>query len=830
MGRDSDKRTRMDDAPKSWKESPAADAACAHCGARCGQGVVLEEERPFCCRGCAVVYGILHQNALGHYYDLDSAPGVRPATAETAGTYEFLADPELRRKLVDFSDGKVTRVTFHLPQIHCVACVWLLERLYKLRDGIGQPEVNFTRKTVAIPFEEEKISLVELAGLLARLGYAPDLRLKDVSRREGDAGRRRDWMRLGIAGFAFGNIMMLSFPSYLGMDLGETPWLPRLFGFYSLFLSVPVLLFCAADYFRSAWLGLRHGELSIDIPIAAGILALFFQSLSDILGGRGEGYLDSLSGLVFFLLIGKAFQRRTFDALSFDRDYTHYFPLAALRVDGQGRGTTVPIDRLQVGDRLRVRNGELIPADSVLLSGTALVDYSFVTGEATPVERANGDTLHAGGRHHGAPIDVEVVKEVNQGYLTSLWNHQAFRKENERQFDWMTRQVSRWFIRAVLLVALATGLTWLWIDASQALRVLSAVLIVACPCALALSAPFAFGTALRVLRGQGMYLKNGFVVEGMARVRHLAFDKTGTLTRGGLGAVRWEGDVLDGQVCGALRALAQASTHPLSRAIFGYFADAPVAERPPEWIEEHAGKGIEGRIGGKRYRLGSRAWLVSEGLSLPDSRPAAAAETWLAVDQSVRGVFQFEDAPREGLPDVLPELGGRYDLTVLTGDRAEGLRGLREWFPGCEDARPGLSPSDKLEAIDALRADGRTVMMLGDGLNDAGALRHSDVGVAVVEDIQAFSPACDAILDARSLPRLPRFLRLARMSAGVVGICFGISLLYNAVGMGIAVSGRLSPLVAAILMPLSSVSVLVVSVLGVRLSAVLCGLAHPRRG
>lgn len=801
------------------EKPPAADIPCIHCNTLCGTTGVTENEKPFCCRGCAMVYAILSDNNLDRFYDLDKNAGVRADQEAEAGMYDFLADPEVKRKLIDFTDGHTTRVSFHLPQIHCVACVWLLERLYKLNDGIGKPEVNFTRKTLTVPFNEEKTGLVEIASLLSRLGYPPEFRLQNLEKKSVDHATRRAWMQMGVAGFAFGNIMLFSFPNYLGLHMDETPWMQPLFGGISLILSLPVMFFSAQDYFRSAWLGLRHKEMSIDVPIALGIIALFVQSSLDILLDWGEGYLDSLAGLVFFLLIGKSFQRRSFDALSFDRDYTSYFPLAALRVNPDGTRHTTSLDRLVPGDRICIRNGELIPADAILIQGPALVDYSFVTGESKPEERLTGETLYAGGRHHGTPIEVDVIKEVSHSYLTSLWNHQSFRKENEQRFDQMTRSVSQVFTWAVLAIALLTAGYWVFRDASQAMRTLSAVLIVACPCALALSAPFAFGTALRVFRPYGLFLKNGFVVEGMARVRHLAFDKTGTLTHGGLGTVSWQGKALDHDLSSAVRGLAAGSTHPLSRAIASHLT-AP--ELPPEKMNEIPGKGIEGWSQGRHLRLGSASWLQECGLTLPPN--IENVQTWLAVDTDVRGGFVFEDAPREGMAASIPALNRRYDLSVLTGDRAAGLERLHEWFPGCADARPELSPADKLEAIDQLRADGKPVMMLGDGLNDAGALRHSDVGIAVTEDIQAFSPACDAILKAENLYLLPKFLRFSRLTTRVVILSFTISLLYNVVGISIAASGNLSPLIAAILMPLSSVTVLLVSVLGTKTAARISGL------
>lgn len=793
-------------------------APCVHCGTLCASGAVEQDGKAFCCRGCAMVYDILRSNELDKFYDIESHPGAKAEDEGEQGLYDFLADPEVKRRLLDFTDGRISRVTFFLPQIHCVACVWLLERLYKLHDGIGQPEVNFTRKTVMIPFEEDKITLVELAGLLRKIGYPPEFKLEDLNRKPPDAGRRTFMLQLGVAGFAFGNIMLMAFPHYLGLSGADASGLLSWFGGASLVLSIPVLTFSARDYFRSAWMGIRQGELSIDVPIALGITALFLQSVADIFRGVGPGYLDSMAGLVFFLLIGKSFQRKTFDALSFDRDYTSYFPIAAMRVNPDGTRHTVSLDRVRPGDRLLVRNEELIPADSILIKGPALVDYSFVTGESRPEERLPGETLYAGGRHHGAPVEVDVIKEVSQSYLTSLWNHKAFRKENERKFDQLTGRVSRVFTLVVLALALCAGLIHAGLHSGHAVRVFASVLIVACPCALALSAPFAFGTALRVLRKHRFYLKNGYVVEGMARVRHLAFDKTGTLTKGGLGTARWEGRALDHDLATAFGALARASTHPLSRALS---AELPAGEAEPQNFRETAGKGLEGWMGDRHLRMGSKAWLEAEGVT---GFPETDAQVWLAVDKRALGGWHFEDTPREGVADSLPALGGHYDLSVLTGDREEGLAKLREWFPGARDARANLSPEDKLSAIDQLRADGRAVMMLGDGLNDAGALRHSDVGVAVTEDVQAFSPACDAILDARAVSRLPRFLAFSYLTTRVVLVCFGVSLLYNVFGIAWAASGHLSPLFAAILMPLSSVSVILISVFGTRAMARKAGL------
>lgn len=788
---------------------------CAHCGTPCGKGMVTHDHSAFCCRGCAMVYDILNENGLNRYYELDETAGKPQNKSDDHGRYDFFAEVDVRQKLIQFSDGKQSRVSFHIPGIHCVACVWLLERLYVLNEGIGQPEVQFTKKTITIPFNEEQISLVELANLLDKIGYPPEFSLNDLEQAPVDRSRRRYWMQLGVAGFAFGNIMLYSFPSYLGLQVGTTSWLAPLFGWISLLLSIPVLTYSAQDYFRSAWLGIRHRELSVDVPIALGILALFGQSAFDIVTGYGEGYLDSLAGLLFFLLIGKGFQKRTFDELSFDRDYRSYFPIAATQVLRNGGTSTLSLNRVQAGDRLRIRNGELVPADAILVNGPALIDYSFVTGESTPEERISGDYLYAGGRHTGAPIDVDVVKEVSQSYLTSLWNHKSFQKDHERKLDRWTHQVGGVFTFVVLGIATCTAVYWGLTDPSKVLRSFTSVLIVACPCALALSAPFAFGSALRILRREGLYLKNGAVVEGMARASDVIFDKTGTLTHGGIGHVTFEpvGEDVDWNPAyqSATQTLAAASTHPLSRAIA---ESLPQNEtNPPKSMRELNGKGIEGWVDDHHVRLGSRAWFGEMQLNIPPGKQARA-ESWLCIDGKILGRFMFDDPVRPGLEHSWSELATPYDLHILTGDSAEGAARLPDAIGGIAHLRAGQSPSEKRETVSSLQDAGRSVIMVGDGLNDAGALKQSDVGIAVSDDIQSFTPACDAILHAKNVHRLPSYLSFSTRCVHVVFASFAVSLSYNVIGITVAAMGMLSPLFAAILMPLSSVTVLILAVSG----------------
>ncbi|MCP5516000.1 MAG: heavy metal translocating P-type ATPase metal-binding domain-containing protein [Verrucomicrobiales bacterium] len=803
-------------------------AACYHCGTPCGAEREARAGRAFCCAGCATVYELLCENDLGHFYDLGRQAGLRASGRVGPESFRYLDDPTVRERLLDFSDGRVARVTFTVPAMHCIACVWLLENLFRLREGIGRSAVNFPRKQVAITFDETRLRLSEVVALLDSIGYPPTLRLDTVERgNEPATASRRLYLQLGVAGFAFGNAMLFSFPAYLGLTVGEEPGLRFFFGVLSLALAVPVLGFSAADYWRSAWTALRRGWLTIELPIAMGLAALFGQSAYEILSRTGEGYVDSLTGLVFFLLCGRVFQQKTYARLAFDRDYRSFFPLSVVRRQGGGE-EMVAISRLAVGDRLRLRHGELLPADARLVSGEAWLDYSFVTGESDPVARHAGDHLYAGGLQVGGEIEVETVKPVSQSYLASLWDHEAFRKTRADSLDTLTNRFSRWFTLAVVGIALGAAAWWLPKDLGTAIRAFTSVLIVACPCALALSAPFALGAAQRLLAGAGIFVRNPQVIETLARLRTIVFDKTGTLTVPRTGEVRFDGPPLSREDAAAVRALARQSTHPYAVRIGALLGRA--GERPRvHGFREVPGQGIEGTVAGRRIRLGAVRW-VSPGKAPEGGRVlAAGSEVGLAVDARLLGVFRLQSAVRAEVPGLVGALRERYDLALVSGDNDRDRERLAPVFGGAS-LRFNQTPLDKLEFVRALQAKGGPVMMVGDGLNDAGAFRQSDVGVAVTESLGAFSPASDVILEGTRLGRLPEVLAIGRSTVRVVRLCILLSCAYNVAGVSFAARGLLAPWLCAVLMPVSSISVVLLAVGATRWGARRRGLSAEAPG
>ncbi|MBL8206624.1 MAG: heavy metal translocating P-type ATPase metal-binding domain-containing protein [Blastocatellia bacterium] len=800
---------------------PQTKPLCFHCGELCDRDLVRADHKSFCCTGCKTVYEILQDNNLCTYYDFDERAKLSFKQTK-ASRFEYLDDETVRRALVQFSDGTIARTTFRLPNIHCASCIWLLENLFKINPSILRSEVNFLKKEIAVTFREQDVKLSEVVGLLTKLGYEPEIRLDSVTARTSRADNRKLYLKIGLAGFAFGNVMIFSFPDYLDTTAVLSASFKTLFAWLSIVFSTPVLLFSASDYFVSSWYAFRQRKISLDVPVALGISALYFRSLYDIFSGVGTGYLDSFTGLVFFLLIGKLFQKKTFDALSFDRNYAAYFPLS-VTVLTNGQERSVPVSKLQPGDKIFVRNRELVPADSVLQSVQALLDYSFVTGEAAPVEIKCGDTVYAGARVVGTGVKLSVCKEVSHSYLTQLWNNDAFRKEKRSTLLDISDTFGKYFTMIVSLIAIVAAAYW-WPNVDKALSVFTAVLIIACPCALTLAAPFTLGAAIAIFGKAKFYLKNVGVVPDLAALNAIVFDKTGTLTHAGQAKVEFVGAALSNEEQTMMVACLQHSTHPLSRQILDSFfhhgdtGSAQSCTEQPEplraWgevvFQEFTGRGITANINGHGIAMGSAPWIgerTGTSLSIQDNASAVCVE----LDGRYRGYFRVQNSYRAGLSKLIQSLQSERELYLLSGDNDHERKNLLPLFQHEDRLAFYQKPEDKLRFVQQLQSTGQVVGMIGDGLNDAGALQQSNVGIALTEDTSAFTPACDAILEAEQLHRLPVFIDFARYALRVLVAAFLLSLVYNTIGLALAVTGQLSPLVTAIFMPLSSWSVVAVA-------------------
>ena len=770
---------------------------CFHCGQEIEKDRIFFDEKAFCCNGCKSVYEILNANNLGNFYELNKNSGIRPD--ENLSQFDYLDTPEIFEKVVDFSEGNTSVVTFKIPVIHCSSCIWLLESLQDLNTNIRYSQVNFTKKTLQVSFNQNELPLSELAKFLTNLGYKPVISLETADKKEAAVDRSLT-IKVAVAGFAFGNAMMFAFPEYLNTGSSVDFWLEEFapfFRFLTFLLSIPVVVYSASDYYKSAWFGLKNKIVNIDVPIVLGILVLFFRSVYEIATNYGPGYFDTLCGLLFFMLLGKIFQKRTYSALSYDRDYKSFYPIAVTKVDFGGQQQNILLSDIKVGDRILVRNQEIIPVDAVLINGEGNIDNSFITGESATITKNPGDKIFAGGKQIGSILELEVIKTVNQSYLTQLWNKEAFRKE-ELGLDTLVNQISKYFTFIILGITLLAGIYWYQIDFEKMFQVVSAILIVACPCALALSTPFTMGHIMRILGRNKMYVKDAHTIEKMAKIDTLVFDKTGTITYNKKANISFEGQEIAEFDLKNIKSLLKNSNHPLSKSLYE-FLEVQDEYLPIENFKETAGKGYEATVRGKVYKIGSAKFTHQEAKSLETA-------VYLERDGEFLGKFIFKNEYRDGLAEMAKELKD-YKIHVLSGDNSSEEQTLKNLIPNITEMRFSQSPEDKLEYIRSLQDQGKKVAMLGDGLNDAGALKQSNIGIAIADDTNSFTPSSDVIMNGGVLTKLHDYFALTKDAMIIVKLTFGISFLYNVVGLTAAVLGEMSPLFAAILMPLSSISV-----------------------
>lgn len=775
-----------------------SDNTCYHCGLDCGKTPINFNDKCFCCHGCKTVYEILNQHELSCYYDMEKNPGTIPN--EIAGKYDYLDNEEIANKILEFSDGTTSVVEFYIPSIHCAACIWVLENLEKLNSGIANSIVNFPNKTVRITFKSQIISLKQVVELLTSIAYEPYISLENTNKKSKKNDKTLLY-QLGYASFAFGNVMLLAFPEYF--EKSDEFWLNQykyMFRYMMLVLSIPVVLYSAKDYFITAFKGLKKGILSVDVPLALGIFVLFARSTYETFIPDGQVYFDSLTGLVFFLLLGRYFQQITYDFLSFERDYRSYFPIAVTKITN-GKEKNIPVQDAKEGDRLLIRNEELIPVDGILIHGEAYLDYSFVTGESNPVFKSNGEKVYAGGKQKGSAIEIDVINKISESYLTELWSNDIFKKDHfEKDLKTITNNYSKYFTIAILLIAAISGWYWYAHSGYKAIEIVTAVLIIACPCALALSAPFAVGNMLRIFGYKTFYLKNALIIERLNRIKHIVFDKTGTITTNDSQQLSYEGTPLNENELKSLKTLIRSSNHPLSRSLNEAIQVEPYFDKITDY-EEVLGKGISGNINGMSIKIGSASFVETKQLENQNTI------IFIKINNLVKGYYRSKNVYRPETENVFSELSKKYQISILSGDNDGEKSYLEKILPKNTPILFHQSPQDKLDYVKKLQNQGQSVLMIGDGLNDAGALAQSDVGIAISENVNVFSPACDGIMSAKLFNKLPKFLTLSQQTIKIVKWSFKISFLYNIIGLYFAVTGQLTPIVAAILMPLSSISI-----------------------
>lgn len=732
----------------------------AHCGF-CAQpielGSTLVADDQYCCSGCQTADQLIH------------GAGASGPDKATLSKYEHLSvasDAEGLRKY----DEHWYSWELELPHIHCTSCLILLERMPEWLDGVHELRVSFSAKRAHIYFDTSVLNPAVLAGWLDYVGYPPKL----VGKIKKD---RRGIINLGIAGFAMGNAMMGAFPEYFGLSESSDANLLYFFRYSTAFFATVSLFTAGRFYLVSALKSLSSKTWSLDVPIALGMLVLWGWSSFQLMSGISGGYFDSLAGLVFFLLLGRFLQTRTYSAFSFERTVKDFLPLSIYSED---RGVFVRLENLQLGENVHLPEGGIIPAD-LLLKAPAVVDYSFITGESDPIALKANEVAKVGGKTLGA-LQASVYAPPSVSSLEQVW------KAKDQTTGWVSARMTAIFTISVLSIALVAGAAWYFINPDRFVEIAVSVLIIACPCALSLAAPFAYGTARANLAKLGFYLKEGKGITYLSTLKNIAWDKTGTLTKKHPQAnILWHREAHPE----LLYALASRSIHPVSKTIATVLTPLypVILGNWQEWI----GEGISATLqDGTVLKLGSGKWL-----GMPQG------PTYFCIDDILAATIELSANYREGMTEVFEALStAQIDHHLISGDHPKELPA--SWTPYLADKTHfNQTPNQKAALLRTLPQ----TAFIGDGLNDIRAMQEAHIGLSVVEEDLGYFPQSDGILLASGLSKLPAILRYSRRMVLVVRSAYLLSLCYNLLGVIIAVLGLLSPVVAAVLMPLSSITV-----------------------
>jgi Cu2+-exporting ATPase len=796
--------------------APAAvRAPCAHCGLPVPPAAVEAGAlRQFCCEGCRAVWAILHEHGLERYYALreDAAP----APAATADRrYGELDDAGFQARTCRPEPGGRMSTELYLEGVHCGACVWLVEKLPGLVPGVAETRLDLPRSQARVVWDPRAVPLSAIARRLASLGYAPH----PCRGLAGQAARRREdramLARVGLAGAAAANVMAIAFALYGGMLDGMEPEFAAFFRWASLLLTLPSLIWGGGVFFRSAATALRAGTLGMDLPISIGLLAGFGHGLVNTVRGAGEVYFDSVAVLIFLLLSGRYLQRRQQRAAGDATELVASLYPTSARLVEHGSVREVPLETLVPGVVVEVRAGDLVPADGVVLAGRSTVDLSLLSGESAPQSVAEGARVHAGTLNVSSRIEIRVERtgeDTRVGRLMRLVDEHARRRAPIAQ---LADRISGPFVGVVLALAGITFLLWARLDPSRALDHAAALLIVTCPCALGLATPLGVSAAIGQAARAGFLVKGGDVLEKLARPGRMWLDKTGTLTEGRAALLRWHGDPA---VKPRVAAAEAHSSHPLARALVRALGAPAAATRVA--IEETHGGGIEAVVDGHRLVVGSADFVAARAGAVPPGLAATVGElagdgltpVLVAEDGRVTAVAGLGDplrADAEAALERVRALGWRPG--ILSGDDARIAQAVgRRLGLAAPDCRGGVTPEDKLRAVLESAAEG-PVVMIGDGVNDAAALAAATVGVAVAGGAEAALTAADVFVVRPGVARLAELLEGSRRAMRVVRRNLLFSLGYNVIGVTLAMTGVLNPLAAAILMPLSSLTVIVSS-------------------
>jgi len=792
---------------------PTQRIACAHCGLDVPPGLVVEgAAHQFCCAGCRTVWEVIYGHGLERFYRIQESSGATAQPARTTGRpYAELDDAAFRDAWTHELEPGTRTAELYLEGVHCAACVWLVERLPRVAPGVIESRLDMRRSLVRLVWDEQATTLSRVARTLDSLGYPPhparDARTRAARLQED----RKFLVRIGVAAAAAGNVMLLAIALYGGAYSGVEATHGAFFRWVSMLFGMVALAWPGSLFFRGAWAALRTHTAHLDLPIALGLGAGAVAGTVNTILGRGEIYFDSLTILIFLLLVGRWVQHRqqrwAADSLELLFSLT---PRVARRLSGE----QVPVQALRAGDLVEVRAGESFPADGELTQGVSTMDQSLLTGETRPVRVAPGTRVCAGAINVTRPVQLRVEAtgtETRAGRLMRLVEEYARRRAPiVRTAD----RIAGWFVGVVVSLAVVTFIAWLRVDVARAIDNATSLLIVTCPCALGLATPLAIAVAIGRAARAGILVKGGDALERLARPARIVLDKTGTLTESGGGTLEWEGDAEARELAVALEG---QSSHAIALA-FQRDSSAGGPHRVAGAVQ--SATGIEGTVDGRAVAVGSASFAARRITETPPWARAARerftsrglSAVSVVVDSRLGAIAGVGNPIRADAAAAVAELRQRgWSPAVLSGDDPQVVATVarRVGIP-LAACRGGVTAEDKVMAIEEAVQRG-PVVMVGDGVNDAAALSAATVGIAVHGGAEASLAAADVYLSRPGLAPIVALVTGARNTLWTIRACLGVSLVYNAAAATLAMTGVIGPLIAAILMPLSSLSVVLLA-------------------
>ncbi len=782
--------------------------ACTHCGLEVAPALRHDAGPQFCCTGCETAYAVIQGSGLEAYYRFGER---RAARVQASGrAFEEFDHPAFATLYVRRRHDGLLETELYLENVHCASCVWLVERASLALPGVHAAELDVGRSRVRLVWDAHATRLSDVARFLDSLGYVPHPwrggRADDRRRAED----RTALVRMGVAGAIAGNVMLIALAIYAGWFGGMTPDFARYFRWWSLALATPSLLWPGRVFFRSAWAALRRGALHMDVPIAIALAAGWLHGAVNTIRDSGPVYFDGVATLVFLLLVGRFLQQRAQRAAVDAAELlSSLAPSTALVVE---RDTVreIPREALLPGATIEVRAGDTIAADGVVVEGASAVDMALLTGESRPMPVGPGTDVFAGTVNVTAPVRVRVTGTGEASRLGALLKDVETAAQRRSPVVHLADRMAGWFVAAVLAVAAATALVWFARDPSRAVDNAIAVLVVTCPCALALATPLAVTSAIGKAAAHGILVRGGDALESLARTGTIILDKTGTVTEGRLDMVAWTGPRW---VQPLVVALERRSQHPVAVAFTRAWAAGPLGAATD--VMEEAGGGVSGVVSGHRVAVGSarfaQRYLADQHAPLP-APEAGCTAAYVVVDGEPVGVASFDDPLRADAAESIAALRlAGWRVALLSGDAPDAVARVATALDiPPADVRGGVSPEGKRQHVEEVSAQG-PVVMVGDGVNDAAAMAAATVGVGMHGGAEACLATADVFTTRSGLRPVVELVRGARRTMSVIRVGIGVSITYNLAGAGLAMAGRINPLVAAVLMPLSSLTVVLLA-------------------